>query len=218
MDGMDRKQRNAAQRARVAAARALILKEMKERGWNPAKVRGYSNKYRVALEKERSVTVAIKVDTLQPGWIGFAQKRDGEWGSPLSDTDFIVFATPYTTKRERGLGVWMFETKAVRDRLELVQKFYDEADRSERAALWFNIFDVSNRPTCQVNFAAGKPPLWVLPFEVPAPEDFDEAVEADVTLEPTEPESSPLAAFTTGQLLDELVSRGLKGFRFGSDA
>jgi hypothetical protein len=35
------------------------------------------------------------------------------------------------------------------------------------------------------------------------------------TLERAEAKASPLAAFTTGQLIDKLVSRGLKGFNFG---
>lgn len=210
-DGIERTHRNAAQRARVHAARAAILQQMEAEGWQPTKLRGYSQRYRVTMQKGRSAVVALKVQTLHRGWMGWAQKG-ASWGTPLTDTDYILMATPY----QNGLGVWMAPTAAVRDRLELVQQLYDRLNRAQSAALWFNLFDLPNEPAVRNNFAEGKPPMWVLPFEVSdEAENEGPQTAEDEAAEPRPAASSGLSAFSNGQLIDELIRRGLKSFSFG---
>ena len=63
----DKTGRNAAQRARVQAARAAIVHKMEVDGWQPTKLRGYSKRYRVTMQKGHSATVAIKVQTVHRG-------------------------------------------------------------------------------------------------------------------------------------------------------
>ena len=211
LDDTGKTGRNAAQRARLQAARAAIVHKMEVEGWQPTKLRGYSKRYRVMMQKGHSATVAIKVQTVHRGWVGWAQKKKNGWGSPLTDTDYILMATPCPG----GLGVWMAPTAAVRDRLELVQQLYAGLNRGQSAALWFNLFELPNEQTARSNFAGGKPPMWVLPFEVSdeAENDGAQAAHEAPELRPLAP--SGLAAFSNGQLIDELMRRGLKSFSFG---
>jgi hypothetical protein len=84
--------------------------------------------------------------------------------------DFIIYATPHRA----GLGVWKFPTKAVRARAELVQAHYDEIGRAGMtASLWLHLESLPNRQgfaPCQLNFAEGKAPIWLLPPVTEAPE------------------------------------------------
>lgn len=212
LDSTDKQQRNVKQQARVRAARQAIEQQMKSEGWQPKKLRGYSKRYRVVMKTGHSAVVAIKVQTLHHGWMGWAQKIHG-WRTPLTDTDYILMATPY----QGGLGVWMAPTSAVRDRLELVQQYYMERGRKKTAALWFNLFDLPNQSATQSNFAEGKPPMWVLPLDASDTTEADESQEAegDVAAPTQTIATSGLSAFSNGQLIDELMRRGLKSFSFG---
>src|SRR5690348_18338079 len=82
-DDADRAGRNPAQKARVEAARATIVHKMEVEGWQPTKLRGYSKRYRVMMQKGHSAIVAIKVQTKTKtkdrGWVGWAQKKARGW-------------------------------------------------------------------------------------------------------------------------------------------
>ncbi len=165
----------------------------------------------------QSACVALKVQTktrgktLETGWIGWAQKKAGNWGAPLTNTDYILMATPY----QGGLGVWMFPTAEVRDRLELLQQRHARLHRAPSGSLWLNLFDVVKKPAELKNFARGRPPMWVLAFEVSEEsENGGLQVFEDKQAEPTQPPSG-LTAFSNGQLIDELMRRGLRSFSFG---
>ena len=68
-----------------------------------------------------------------------------------------------------------------------------------------------HEPAARNNFAEGKPPMWILPFQV-----SEAASEALQAAEPRQPVvTSALSAFSDGQLIDELMRRGLKSFSFG---
>jgi hypothetical protein len=188
MSGRERSGRNADRTAALRAITNIVLKQMQTSGWNPVRLRGHSRRYRVTIPEQGAVTVAIKMAGRRyPGAMGWAQKRGAEWSTPLTDTDFILYATPYGTKLGRGLGVWMFPTEAVLERLEVVQELYDERGWGRLVSLWINIFEQSDRPNmppCQVNFAEGAPPMWLLPFPATTAEDEN----AD---EPAGPQPSP---------------------------
>jgi hypothetical protein len=213
---------NTGKAARLRAIADRVLAEMQASGWNPVRLKGHSKRYRVTIPGQGARTVAIKMAGKRYiGWMGWAQQKDGEWGTPLTDTDFILYTTPH----EGGLGVWMFPTEAVLERLEHVQQLYDERGWGRLVSLWINIFEQPDRPTlppCQVNFAEGKPPMWPLSFpasaadEIPAADEVKEPIEADY--EPAKPPSLPLLKdFTDGQLIDELRARGLRSLNFRDD-
>lgn len=224
MSGRERSERNAGRTAALRAITKIVLNQMQASGWKPVRLKGHSRRYRVTIPEQGAVTVAIKMAGRRyPGAMGWAQKKGGEWNTPLTDTDFILYATPYATERERGLGVWMFPTEVVLERLEVVQELYDERAWGRLVSLWINIFDQSDRPNmppCQVNFAEGAPPMWLLPFTAtPADEESaDEPAEADPEPAEPPPSVSALSRFTDGQLIDELRARGLKSFTFRDDA
>jgi hypothetical protein len=59
--------------------------------------------------------------------------------------------------------------------------------------------------------------MWVLPFQVSDEAENDGAQTAGGVAESRPPLTAPsgLAAFSNGQLIDELMRRGLKSFSFG---
>ena len=218
IDGIERRERNKAKASRLRVILDRVLVEAG--GWNPVSLKGHSKRFRCTIPGQGMRIVAIKiVGRGYPGWIGFQQKKDGTWHTPLTDSDHLLYATPYQQK----LGVWMFPISRVVERLEAVQQLYDERGGRPSAALWFNIFEQApqggNVPPCQLNFAEGKPPMWLLPFTAATAEEesADEPVEANS--KPAEPPSpaSVLSRFTDGQLIDELRLRGLKSFTFRDD-
>lgn len=208
MNGQERKQNNARRQARRWAKIDSVVARMKAEGWDPIRIKGGNSvRFSCAIPGHpgRSVVAIKTVGGDWSGSLGFRQKRDGKWGSPMSNSDFLLYPTGYEGK----MGVWLLPMARVIERLEVVQQFADARGRDENGALWVTILPerVGYDP-CQCDFADGAAPLWVM--DLPwAPEPSEP---------PNEPEEaiplSPLAAYTVGQLLDELQRRGLKSFSF----
>jgi hypothetical protein len=208
VNGIGRAERKARKAAGFALKVNAVEAKMREEGWTPIKLPGHSKRYRVNIPGVGPATVALKVmGPSYRGAIGFAQKTDGEWHTPLTDSDYLLYATPF----EDGTGVWFFPMERVIERAELVQARATAHGWAPEAPLYFNIFPEApyhkSADPCQLNFAEGEQPFWLLPNTQPGQQPRPEPQ--------TEVTASPLTGFTIGQLLDELQRRGLKSFSFG---
>jgi hypothetical protein len=210
MNGQERKQRNARRHERRWAKIDSVVDRMKAEGWDPIRLKGGNSvRFSCAIPGRQGRSV-VAIKTVGGGWsgsVGFRQKRNRKWGSPMSNSDFLLYPTGYEGK----MGVWLLPMARVIERLEAVQQFTDARGRDENGALWVTILPerVGYDP-CQCDFADGAAPLWIMDLPLGAKDDPSEP--------PDEPEEvippSPLAAYTVGQLLDELQQRGLKSFSF----
>lgn len=210
MNGNERKRRNERrQEARWAKIDSVVAR-MKAEGWDPIRSKGGNSvRFSCAIpgRQGRSVVAIKTVGGDWSGSVGFRQKRDGEWGSPMSNSDFLLYPTGYEGK----MGVWLMPMARVIERLEAVQQFADARGRDENGALWVTILPerVGYDP-CQCDFADGAAPLWIM--DLPWAPESSELPDDELVEEVIPP--SPLAAYTVGQLIDELQRRGLKSFSF----
>jgi hypothetical protein len=206
MNGIERRDDKARKRADFTMKVGSVEKKMQAEVWGPNRIKeGHSKRYHVTIPGIGKCIVALKVMGMSyRGSIGFQRKTDGEWHPPLTNSHFLLYATPY----EQGIGVWLFPIPRLIERLEVVQRAYEGRGWDPTIPLWINIFEQPawhrSADPCQLNFAEGKPPMWRLSLE-----DEGEAEDRD---KPTA--LPPLAAYSVGQLIDELQRRGLKSFSF----
>jgi len=211
-------------RRRELRARALIEAQMTASGMKPERLPGHGYRYRVWHE-EQVKTCAVKVCTRQRGWMGIAQKRHGAWGSPLNDTDFVLYGTVDDEADPSDIHVHLYETATLRRQYEDIQEAYNASGRDKtRAALWGNAYDVFPRPPayvpCQYNLAQGRPPLWTLPYRPDAPDAAPSVSQPRVSpspVTPVLPVASPavdLSSVSLEQLLAEIRKRGIRGLNF----
>jgi hypothetical protein len=202
-------ERNQRDWERIQAVRKSVEAHMRDVGLDPERIPNHSLKYRVSYEGKREIW-AVKVATKSPGLMGFAQKKEGEWSSPLSDTDRILHPTVNNAEKPTTIVCHLFRTDELRKRYDAIQAHYTARDRKETAALWGCVYD---RPATgalnpvQVNLAKGQPPLWTLPYGHAArqPEKKPEP-----KVEPQGENDPRLSEATVEQMQAELRRRGMK--------
>lgn len=230
MNENERKRRNQRKQDRRWGKIDAVVARMAREGWDPRRLDGHSVRYGCDAPGEGRRVVAIK--TTGGDWsgaLGFAQKKNGQWAPPMTNSDYLLSPIVHQGK----LAVWKLSMPRVVERLEVVQQLYNERGRATNGALWMHIFARAPHGSyapCQLDLADGAGPLWddmPLPWATDggeAPDELDEQTDGNRhsrgrrdSTEPPEEEvvpPSPLAGFTIGQLIDELQRRGLKSFSF----